>query len=209
MDRYERRALSSRKFAITRLRRRTFYRSRPKCGQARQGSIFILAIELKSERSPLGGVGLGSLKGCVVGFAWGGSPTFSRSMPLPYNRRSTGLNGDAHFRDVNGKECTEVLAREHTARIQGLAVQASKPKIRLASEIAYQPSMYESSRPFASRVRMLRLLRPRRNACVCHHFVLTLNTGSGLERATPLIPAPPLRSLSSPCRSRRGSVGSQ
>jgi hypothetical protein len=169
--------------AVTRLRRRTFYRSRPKCGRARQGSIFILAIELKSERSPLGGVGLGSLKGCVVGFAWGGSPTFPRSMPLPYNRRSTGLNGDTHFRDVNGKECTEVLAREHTKRIQGLAVQASKPKIRLASEIAYQPSMYESSRPFASRVRMLRLLRPRRNACVC--FAVKPITLS--SRSTPVL----------------------
>jgi hypothetical protein len=44
-------------------------------------AAFYPAIELKSERSPLGGVGLGSLKGCVVGFAWGGSPTFSRSMP--------------------------------------------------------------------------------------------------------------------------------
>src|SRR5262245_46007737 len=46
-------------------------------------------------------------------------------------------------------------------------LQASKPKIRLASEIAYQPSMYESSRPFASRVRIRRLLRPRCNARVC------------------------------------------
>src|SRR4030095_9754666 len=46
-------------------------------------------------------------------------------------------------------------------------LQQSKPKIRLASEIAHQPSMYESSRPFASRVRIRRALRARRNACVC------------------------------------------
>src|SRR6478609_5265227 len=45
--------------------------------------------------------------------------------------------------------------------------QASKPKIRLASEITYQPSMYESSRPLASRVRTYRLLRPRLSACSC------------------------------------------
>ncbi|MGC1927284.1 MAG: hypothetical protein WA706_26195, partial [Pseudolabrys sp.] len=73
-------------------------------------------------------VGLGSLKGCVVGFAWGGSPTFPRSMPLPYNRRSTRLNGDTHIRDVNGKECTEVLAREHTKRIhRGPGIEAEDP----------------------------------------------------------------------------------
>ena len=39
-----------------------------------------------------------------------------------------------------------------------------------------------------------------------HHFVLTLKTGSGWDRATPLTSAPPLRSLSSSCRLRRGSI---
>src|SRR5262245_23293126 len=78
--------------------------------QVFESNIFVLAIELKSEwfakgrQCPFRRVGLGRLQRDVMRLAGGIATTFARSMPLPHNRRSISLNGDAHLGDIDGQE---------------------------------------------------------------------------------------------------------
>ena len=50
------------------------------------------------------------------------------------------MNSDADPCDVDCQEGPAVLAGKRAAGFEGLSIQLSKPKIRFASEIAYQPS---------------------------------------------------------------------
>ena len=199
-------ASNRREFAITRLRRRTSTAVDLSVDESRQH--FYPPDRAQDQtvceaKRPLGCVGLGSLEGSVVGFAWGGS----RPSPDPYparDGRSIGLNGECALGDGNGKEYTTVprFSTQRKSRVSPPGIEAEDP---VGFRITYQPSIMKV-RVHSLRASILRLLRPRRNASLFAVKPITLSSRStrfGLERPTPFLSAPPLRWLSSPCRFRR------
>ena len=115
--------------------------------QTLQRWALVLAIELKSKRfaeggeRPFGGIGFGGLESDVVNLARRGATAFARAMAFADNGCSIGLHGNAHFGDIDGEEDPR-FSRARTQRDSTVSrFQPSKPKIRLASEIAYQPSI--------------------------------------------------------------------
>ena len=111
-------------------------------------ALLVLAIKLKSERfaesrqRAFGGIGFCRLECDVVDFARRGATAFTRAMAFANNdcsRRPALLCALWRYRR---RGMTPRFSRARTQRVSTVSrLQPSKPKIRLASEIAYQPSI--------------------------------------------------------------------
>ena len=103
---------------------------------------------------PFGGIGLGSLEGCVAGFAGGSAATFARSMPLPNNRCSLATAVDLSVDEFGAPTpltCSRTAARCSVPRLHrtrggracrggskptgssALMPGAARPRIRVAA----------------------------------------------------------------------------
>ena len=72
--------------------------------------------------------------------AGGGAAAFAGAMAFSDDGCPLGPYGEADPGNVNGEECALVFTGQDTAGFVVSRLQPSKPKIRLASEMAYQPS---------------------------------------------------------------------
>ena len=114
----------------------------PSCLRSRAGIASIIRIFSTplSIVFPLGGIGLRRLEGDVMDLARGGSWAFPGAMALADNGCPVrGLQGDTYPGDIDGQE-RALVSRESTHLDSMVSLdQPSKPKIRLASEIAPAP----------------------------------------------------------------------
>ena len=145
----------------------------------------------------------------------GGRPVaFPGAMALADDGRAVCMHGEPDPGCIDGEEGATVLAGKDAFGFNRLPIPAVKAEDPIglrdgvpALDIGEFPAMGLSGTDMGT-VR----LPPQRLQLFCrkaHQRVLTLKTGSGLERVAPATSAPPLRSLAKTWRLRRGSPGSQ
>ena len=186
----------------------------------RGGDWVARPIKRKSERfaergeCTLGGVGFSRLEGRVVNLTGRGAATFTRSMTFPDDCCAVRVHRYPDTGRVDRKKRSSIFARKYATGLDRFPIPAveSEDPVRFRDRV---PSLNVGERP-AIRLRVYGRSGGRDCAAApspvlprAHQRVLTLKTGSGLDRATPSISAPPLSSLSSPCRSSRGALGCQ
>ncbi len=143
-----------------------------------------------------------------------GAAALAGAMTFPDDGSAIGMDGQPHPGDIDRKESAAVLSRQHTAgfeRLPAPAVKAEDPVGLRDGVPALQIGQF-AAMGLAGADKATMGSAPQRLHLFCreaHHLVLTLKTGSGLARVTPVISAPCLRSANSPWRLRRGSRGSQ
>ena len=95
----------------------------------------------KGGQGSFGGIGLGGLKRNVMHLARRYPSAFPAAMTLADDGGALRRNRQPHPGDIDGKEGVPLFSRASTQRDSMVSRdQPSKPKMRLASEIAYQPS---------------------------------------------------------------------
>src|SRR6516165_4330327 len=122
-------------------------------------------------------------------------------MALAHDGCSLGLHGDAHLGDIDGKKRSTAFPRQDATRLDRLPAPGIKAKDAVG---------FRDRKPAFDIREVATIGRPRANVpaaeatpqrlhllcCETHYFVLTLKTGSGLERVTPSMSVPSLSSLS-------------
>ena len=122
--------------------------------------------------------------------ARGRSVAFTGAVALTNNGHTVRMNGDPHPGDIDRQECASIFAGKNAFGFDGFPVPAVKAEDPVglrdgvpAFEIGQLPAMGLPG-PDVGAVR----LTPQRLQLFCreaHHRVLTLRTGSGLERVAP------------------------
>src|SRR5262245_25148569 len=185
-----------------------------------EGVSFVLPVKFKTKwfaercQRSFGGVRFGSLERNVMHFGGRGPPPFSRAVAFAHNGRAIGVHGNAHLGRIDGQKRPSVFACQDAAGLYRLAVPGIKTKDAIGfrdREPAFDVGELTTIGHACADVPAVEAA-PQRLHLFCreaHHRVLTLRTGSGSERATPLMSAPSLSSLSKPSRLSRGGTGCQ
>src|SRR4029078_8775549 len=126
-------------------------------------------------------------------------------MPLTNNRRAVRQDGDAHLGDIDRGAMSAIFPGKDAAGLNGFTAPTVKAKYAVGLGNR-QPAfdIRELAAVCLARANMPSVQVTLQGGKLfdreAHHFTLTLRTGSGLDRATPSIAAPVLRSPNKSCR---------
>src|SRR5262245_49287901 len=182
--------------------------------------VFVFAIKLKPEGSAersqgaFGGIGFRSLQRGVVHLTRRRATAFTRTVTFANDRCTIGGNRNADPGRVHSEEGATIFSCEDTTGFDGFAAPTIKAEYSVGFRNRVPALDIREFAPigFAGADVTWIDVTTQGFHLFCgeaHHRTLTLKTGSGLERITPAISVPCLRSVANPCRLRRGSRGSQ